>query len=172
MIRAPSLRKTLVVALCSFAALGFYSLAFGAVVLNGTTSLPDTGYLMVRWPIVPVRGAYAAFEAPDTVAAGFQGYNFVKRIEGMPGDTVTVEGRYVCVHGVCHMTLAELDAAGFGPMESGILGPDDYLVFGDAANSLDSRYAVIGPIHRADIHAIGIPAPLPHWKEIHAWFAK
>lgn len=169
-------RKILAAGLCMFAGLGLFVLANGSLVLNGTHSLPHNGYLMLRWPILPLRGSYVAFTAPKAVAADFRGFDFVKRVEGIPGDEVTVSitgtGSKVCVRDACRMLLSDLLDKGIGPTPAGRLGPDEYLVFGDAPNSLDSRYAVIGPIHRADIHAVGLPVPIPNWKEIHSWFSE
>lgn len=168
--RLPLWRKVAAVFVGVITLTGFYILAFGSVALNGTSSLPHNGYVMTRWPILPWRGAYVSFEAPDGLIEEAEGFSFIKRVAGLPGDVVSVEGQEVCVHGACRLLLTDLVDRGITAIEAGVIPEDSFLVFGDAENSLDSRYARIGLIDRARIEAIGIPAPIPHWKEIHAWF--
>lgn len=147
-----------------------YGLAFGSVVLNGTTSLPHNAYFMLRWPMLIPSGSYVAFEAPDVVAERFQAYSFVKRVVGVPGDTVEVSGNRVCIKNDCRELQESLIDKGVEPIAAQTLGAGQYLVFGDAPESLDSRYALIGAIPIEKIEAVGFPIPFPHWKEIKAWF--
>jgi len=147
-----------------------YCLAFGSVVINGTTSLPHNGYFMLRWPLLITSGSYVAFEAPDVVGERFQAYSFVKRVVGVPGDTVQVSGNQVCVNEDCRTLQESLLEKGIEPIAAMTLKAGQYLVFGDAPDSLDSRYALIGAIPHEKIEAVGFPIPFPHWKEIKAWF--
>jgi len=147
-----------------------YGLAFGSVVLNGTTSLPHNAYFMLRWPMVITSGSYVAFEARDVVGARFQAYSFVKRVVGVPGNTVQVSGNQVCVNEDCRTLQESLVEKGIEPISPMTLEAGQYLVFGDAPDSLDSRYALIGAIPHEKIEAVGFPIPFPHWKEIKAWF--
>jgi len=147
-----------------------YGLAFGSVVLNGTTSLPHNAYFMVRWPLIITSGSYVAFEAPEVVGERFQAYSFVKRVVGVPGDTVQVSGYQVCVKEDCRTLQESLVEKGIEPISPMTLEAGQYLVFGDAPDSLDSRYALIGAIPHEKIEAVGFPIPFPHWKEIQAWF--
>lgn len=164
-------RKILTVGLLgSLVLIGFYVLSCGRLVLNGTNSLPHAGYFMVRWPILPLRGSYVAFRAPEAVDTRFQSFPFVKRIVGLPGDLITSMGEEVCVEGSCRTLLPKLVDHGFAPLSEGILGKDHYVVFGDAPDSLDSRYALIGTVAKSNILAVGYPVPIPHWTEWHAWF--
>lgn len=150
---------------------GFYVLSAGTVVLNGTASLPHTGYLMVHWPVWPVRGSYVAFPAPESVTEEVSAFSFVKRVAGVEGDLIEVEGARVCVEGTCRSLLPELVERGIGPIDAGAIPPGHVFVVGDAENSLDSRYGAIGLVAIADIEAVGVAAPLPHWREVRAWFA-
>lgn len=150
--------------------LGFYILSAGSLVLNGTSSLPHNGYLMLRWPIVPLKGSYVAFKSPDAVDARFQSLPFIKRIVGIPGDVITSKSEAVCIASDCRVLLPSLSTRGLQPLSEGRVAENQYVVFGDAADSLDSRYALIGTVAKADILAVGFPVPIPHWTELHAWF--
>lgn len=160
--------KLIVTAL--FATLITVGVANSVVVLNGTTSLPHHGYYMLRMPLILRAGNYVSFNTPPILKHKFPGISFVKRIAGVPGDKVVTVGNTVCVNDECRELQSELVAAGFVPSESRTLEQDQYLVFGDAADSLDSRYQVIGPISRSEIIASGWPIPIWHWKEVTKWF--
>lgn len=162
-------RAALVAGLSVFIVAGTFTLVFGRFVLNGTASLPHHGYLMWSWPNVPVRGAYVAFPAPKAVDARFQNFAFVKRIVGLPGDLVKVEGATVCVEADCRTLLPELLERGLVPLAAGPVPKGSLVVFGDAPDSLDSRYGRVGFISIKSIEATGIPIPSPHWKELRRW---
>ena len=163
--------KTLTVGLLGCLVLiGFYVLSSGRLVLNGTNSLPHSGYFMVSWPILPLRGSYVAFRSPEVVDARFQSLPFVKRIVGLPGDQVITRSTEVCVEDSCRSLLQKLVEQGLKPLLDGPIADGQYVVFGDAPDSLDSRYALIGTVARSDILAVGYPVPIPHWTEWHAWF--
>lgn len=154
----------------SFVLLGFYTLGAGTLVINGTRSLPHTGYFMVHWPILPLKGSYIAFKSPDAVDDRFQNFPFVKRIVGRPGDEITSTDTRVCVADTCRTLLQSLKDKGLQPLPNGKIDEGEFVVFGDAPDSLDSRYALIGTVARSDILAVGFPVPIPHWTELHAWF--
>ncbi|MDG1736561.1 MAG: S26 family signal peptidase [Paracoccaceae bacterium] len=163
-------RKKITVGLLgAFVLIGFYALSAGRLVLNGTRSLPHTGYLMVSWPILPLRGSYVAFPSPHAVDARFQDFPFVKQIVGLPGDMIISSDAQVCVAGTCRTLLPKLAEKGLKPLSEGVVEADELVVFGDAPDSLDSRYALIGTVARSDILAVGYPVPIPHWTEWNAW---
>ncbi|MBO4281284.1 MAG: signal peptidase I [Lachnospiraceae bacterium] len=78
----------------------------------------------------------------------------VKRIVGLPGETVQIKNGGVYINGKEMTEIVNVDRM----MISGIatyevkLGDDEYFVLGDARNSSeDSRYASIGNIKKSDI---------------------
>ena len=73
---------------------------------------------------------------------------YVKRVIGVPGDTVQVKNGTVYVNGKAfdeETDVASIEDAGLAADEI-TLGPDEYFVLGD--NSEDSRYANIGNIKK------------------------
>lgn len=150
-------------------AVSYAVLGLGSVVMNGTTSLPHNGYFMLRISKVHPKGSYVAFEAPSVVADEFKSLSFVKRVVGIEGDLIAVEDDEVCVDGQCRVLLDALTIKGFEPLGAGNVPEGHVAVFGDAPNSLDSRYAVVGLIAEDQIQAVGWPIPVPNWKVVRSW---
>ena len=74
--------------------------------------------------------------------------NFVKRVVGLPGDTVQVRDGYLIVNGVIYAEkfLHERTAEDFGPV---VVPEGQYFVMGDNRNnSNDSRRSEVGPLDR------------------------
>lgn len=93
---------------------------------------------------------------------------YVKRLVGLPGETISIEPPYVMVNGnkltdppifrkiaesqdgYAGYCLASPSSYLASPSQQMILGPDEYLILGDnSKNSLDGRY--FGPISRKAI---------------------
>ncbi|MCI6017422.1 MAG: signal peptidase I [Clostridiales bacterium] len=97
----------------------------------------------------PERFDIIVFPSPDE-----PGKNYIKRIIGLPGETVQIDGDVIYING----QLLE-ENYGAEPMqysgtaqEGVILGEDEYFVLGDNRNvSKDSRYDIVGNISRDDI---------------------
>ncbi|HEX9069008.1 MAG TPA: signal peptidase I [Ktedonobacterales bacterium] len=123
----------------------------------------------------PQRGDIIVFQAPDAALKQCppadrdpNGTDFVKRIIGLPGDTVQLnpDGSVL----VNSLPLQEPYLPAITPAEathSWLLGKDEYLVFGDnRENSCDSRDW--GPIHRSAIvgKALVVYWPLPDFHRV------
>ena len=151
--------------------LGFYTLSAGRIVLNATNSLRGNAYAMVEWPRIAPRGAIVALELPDALRTKFGNETFylTKRVIGVAGDAVQSDERGFCVNGRCvqgEMKNGQLVT----PLWQGTEVPEgSILVLGDSPDSLDSRYAVIGPRPVSEIVAVGIEIPFPHWSELEEW---
>src|SRR3989339_252434 len=94
----------------------------------------------------PVRGEVVVLRNPQDLSQFF-----IKRVIGLPGETVEVKNRHVYINGkqLDESTYLASDVETWGNIKT-TLGSNQYFVFGDnRAASLDSR--IIGPITREEI---------------------
>lgn len=104
----------------------------------------------------PQRGEIVVFKAPTSACVG-SGCDYIKRIIGLPGETVKIAGGKFYINGVElneSEYLAPTVVTNPGPYTANereiTLGTDQYFVSGDnRANSADSRYW--GPISKSAI---------------------
>lgn len=149
-------------------AAGFYGLACGRLVVNASSSLKGNAYAMVTWPLVLRPGAIVAVEMPEALRGKFGGQEvyLTKRIAGVAGDPVRRAGNTLCVNDTC--VAGQLKGGALvAPLWQDDEVPEGTIaVFGDSPDSLDSRYAVIGPRPVSDAAAAGVEIPFPHWTEL------
>jgi signal peptidase I len=129
-------------------------------IVNGAsmeTTFYDSDYLLVdevsyRFE-APQRGDVIVFHSPQDYSI-----YFIKRIIGLPGETVAIDGDKVKITNAQHPDgfyltepyLSPLMSTGWMGSKKLTLGPTQYFVMGDnRLNSLDSRYW--GPLERSAV---------------------
>ena len=99
------------------------------------------------------RGDIVIFHPPSTWPADSSGTPYIKRVIGLPGETIDIADGIVSIDGVpVDETYVYRDGGGDGAGETGhwVLGPSEILVFGDhRSNSSDSR--AYGPVPTASV---------------------
>lgn len=170
MITRSTLRRSFIATGSLIALVGYWGLANLQLTLNGTTSLPETAYLQWRWPLVLWRGAFVAIAPPEVFHGKLDGMAVVKRLVGVAGDRIEQVGTKVCVANACVMALTQ-NGELFAPLlASGAIPEGEVALFGDAADSFDSRYASFGLVPVERIQAVGFALEgFPHWTEVATW---
>jgi conjugal transfer pilin signal peptidase TrbI len=133
------------------------------VLFNVTPSLPYTVAITSRRTERLVRGDYViyAFHGVATMHfPGLRGQPFFKRVEGVAGDTVQVNGRRVLVNGK-DVGLAKRFAAvtklPLEPIAPQTIPPHYLYMHGTSPDSFDSRYRISGLVHVSDVIAVVRP---------------
>lgn len=101
------------------------------------------------------------FEGPaKRLTPGLRGQPFLKRIRGVPGDTVSVQGRAVAINGETVGVAKPIarNGAPLTPIAPGRIPADRYYVQGDSADAFDSRYQASGLVWAEQV--IGTVRPL------------
>ncbi|RCW65089.1 conjugative transfer signal peptidase TraF [Pseudorhodoferax soli] len=132
------------------------------LLFNWTPSLPYHVAWMQGGAAAPQRGDFIVFrfDGPgQTRYPGLRGQPFFKRVRGLPGDVVTVQGRMVHVNGEA-VGLAKshaFDRHPLAPIGSLVIPPDHFYVQGTAADSFDSRYSDSGLVRSGQVLGIVVP---------------
>lgn len=120
--------------------------------LNLTESLPQKLFLVDRGDRLITRGDYVAFLFSER-GHGRIPSAFIKEVVCNPGETVVRENRkFSCGHG--EFALAKTHSRKGEPLEASptqTLKPYEWFVRGTHPDSLDSRYAMFGPVHENQI---------------------
>lgn len=164
----PLSRLTVIAPALVLCAVGYYGLAFGRLVLNGTASLKGNAYAMVTWPLILRPGVIVATDLPTVLKERFAGHEvyLTKRIVGVAGDPVRRIGTRLCINVTCVDGYLK-DGVPVTPLWQGDTVPDGTIaLFGDSPDSLDSRYAIIGPRPVHEVVAAGVEIPFPHWSAL------
>jgi conjugal transfer pilin signal peptidase TrbI len=120
--------------------------------INVTESLPQKVFIVTKFNHHVERGDYMSFVWHGT-AHYRKGFNFVKIVRGVPGDTVSFIGRDVYVNGQ-FVAQAKPKSLKGEPLElgpSGVIPLGKYFVYATNKDSLDSRYALTGWIDEKNI---------------------
>jgi len=91
---------------------------------------------------------------------GLRAQPFFKRIAGLPGDQVTVQGRTVAVNGVEVGTAKDRawDRRPLQPVAPVTVPPGHFYAQGSSADSFDSRYRSSGLVHVSQV--LGVARPI------------
>ena len=95
------------------------------------------------------------------------GRTIIKRVVGLPGDTVLLDSGGLTVNGVFPEGAPVPVTSGSNESRAWSLGPDEYFVLGDAPEfSTDSR--AFGPVHRRAIvgRAWLVYRPVSRWRRL------
>lgn len=113
--------------------------------LNGSIYIHRAGEPFTKGDLVAYRWRGGA-----TYPAGT---TFIKRIVGVPGDTIRTEGRQVWVNDALIGTAKPFSRAGvpLEAVEPGVIPEGRYFVATPMVDSLDSRYKLTGTIANAEI---------------------
>lgn len=133
------------------------------LLFNWTPSLPYRMALMQYGHAAPQRGDLIVFAFAGDAQEhyrGLRGQPFFKMVRGLPGDVVTVQGRFVYVNGepVGMAKPQAHDRHPLAPIESMVIPAGHYYVQGTSPDSFDSRYRASGLV-RAD-QVLGVVVPL------------
>jgi len=142
------------------------------IVVNGSDSLAGAAYIMWEQPRFLDHGTIVAAKMPAPLEERFGEHVFVKRIGGMPGDVieVTVDGT-ACIEADCYPPMLKDGVPVSAPIEAQVIPEGYYALVGDAPDSLDSRYDVIGLMPEDQLVGRGWTLPwFPGWQEAAKWF--
>jgi len=119
------------------------------LLVNWSGSLPYRLAWLDASPRVLQRGDLVVYRFAGTAIADYPGLRaqpFFKRVAGLPGDQVTVQGRMVSVNGVAVGTAKDRawDRRPLQPIAPVTVPPGHFYAQGSSADSFDSRYRSSG----------------------------
>jgi len=133
------------------------------LLFNVTPSLPYTVAFIERRTGVIARGDYVIYAFGGAATKNFPGLArqpFFKRVAGIEGDQVRVEGRRVLVNGIdvgqakLFATVSQLPLE---PIKPSVIPPHYFYMQGTSPDSFDSRYRISGLVHASDVIAVVRP---------------
>lgn len=133
------------------------------LLFNVTPSLPYTVAIVSRRTDQVVRGDYVIYAFSGSAIEQFPGLArqpFFKRVGGVAGDRVQVNGRRVLVNGEdvgIAKRFATVTNLPLEPIEPSTIPPQYLYMQGTSPDSFDSRYRISGLVHMRDVIAIVRP---------------
>ena len=132
------------------------------LLFNWTPSLPYHLAWVRHTPGALQRGDYIVFsfggEAQEAYR-GLRGQPFFKKVCGIPGDRITVDGRAVAINGEV-VGIAKThahDRRPLAPIDPTVIPPGQYYVQGTSPDSFDSRYRASGLVRADQVIATVVP---------------
>ena len=141
---------------------GLFVLAASRVHVNASWSDDAWGYLLLPMG-EPGRGDAVIFEPPASLGAAAP---YLKRVRGVPGDRVSVDGEgNVLVNGerAGRAKPFSLDGRALEPAAPATIPPGHFYLHAEHADSHDSRYAEIGLVPREKILGRAVALPDVPW---------
>jgi conjugal transfer pilin signal peptidase TrbI len=124
--------------------------------LNFTNSVPER-LVWLEHGAAPQRGDLIVFrfKAEQGATAKLSGTRWLKRVAGVPGDVITVDGRTVYLNGQLIGNAIERTPRGsvMTVVEPGVVPEGHYFIGGSTRDSLDSRYRDVGLVKREQVIA-------------------
>ncbi|MBA2679305.1 MAG: signal peptidase I [Ktedonobacteraceae bacterium] len=160
--------ETLALVLLLFLVIHFAIQNYHVQNISMQPTLNDTEFVLVNKMAylfhAPERGDIIVFHAPPNTAQ-----DFIKRIIGIPGDTVTVDSSHVWVNGV--LLKEPYISSSFSPIaNTWKMGKDQYFVMGDnRPASDDSRSWGLVPKSFIVGKAVMVYWPLNKWQFINTY---
>ncbi|MBT2678655.1 signal peptidase I [Bacillus sp. ISL-35] len=143
-----------------------FSFGIGIVQVSGYSmepSLKDGSYLLTNKLASHI--TKASYGDVVVVKENHQQFYIVKRVIGVPGDTISISGGKVYVN---NLAIPELYAMGIPNDMDPIIVPEDHIfVMGDnrtPGESLDSRDPTVGPIPNTSVKGYPILSLFPFYK--------
>lgn len=145
-------RDLLIMAACLLAAILLNTFVGGFALVSGESMLPtleDGNFIIVD----KITEVYERFDIVILHEHSWGGPLLIKRVIGLPGDTVLIENGTVYVNGAPIEDVVSQPTDFAGIAETPItLGDKEYFVLGDnRANSRDSRYESVGIVSEKQI---------------------
>ena len=160
------------VLVCMAVLSGLWLVAASRVHVNASWSDGAWGYFSLPMLGAPKRGDLVLFDPPEAAGSNIP---YMKRVIGLPGDSVAVDsGRRVFVRGE-FIGLAKkraLDGRVLDTIAPGVIPPGHYYVHAGHADSHDSRYREVGLVPRERIRARALPLPDITWLGLEGPLAK
>lgn len=133
------------------------------LLVNWSGSLPYRLAWLDTRPQLLQRGHLVVYRFDGTAIVDYPGLRaqpFFKRVAGLPGDAVTVQGRTVAVNGVAVGTAKDRawDRRPLEPIAPVTVPPGHFYAQGSSEDSFDSRYRSSGLV-RAD-QVLGVARPI------------
>ena len=151
---------------------GLWLAAASRVHVNASTSDSAWGYFSLPLMGAPKRGDLVLFDPPEAAGSTIP---YMKRVIGLPGDSVAVDSeRRVFVRGE-FIGIAKRRGLNGRALETtgpGVIPPGRYYVHADHADSHDSRYAEIGMVPRGHIRGRAVALPDLPWLGLEGPLAK